>query len=201
MRTRRLLASVLTVGTLVGLSIVAAGPAQADPLGGDISNGSFETPALPPGSAQAFGAGASIGAWKVNPGGSVDIMTAGFWQAADGNQSLDLNGDSPGGISQTVGTLPLLSYRISFKLAGNPVGGPTVKTGQVLVNGHVVKSFSFDTTGKSTTNMGYVGKEAVFFSGLGGPATVQFKTTTPDTFGPVIDNVEVLSCLLVICVG
>jgi len=196
---RRLLVGVLTTGAMVGLSLTATGPAQAEALGGGIANGSFETPALPPGSAQAFVGGQSIGAWKVNAGGSVDVMTSGFWQAADGKQSLDLNGDSPGGISQTFNTLGLLTYRVSFKLAGNPVGGPTVKTGQVLANGHVVGNFSFDTTGKTTTNMGYVSK-AVFFPG-GGSTTLQFRTTTPDTFGPVIDDVDVQSCLLVICIG
>jgi hypothetical protein len=74
-------------------------------------------------------------------------------------------------------------------------------TGQVLVNGKVAKNFSFDITGKSRADMGYVTRELTFLA-TSGTTTLEFaSTTTPGGFGPVIDNVRVQSCLLIICLG
>ena len=76
-----------------------------------------------------------------------------------------------------------------------------IKTGQVLINGQVAKSFSFDITGKSEANMGYVTKEFTFLA-TGDSTTLEFaSTTTPSGYGPVIDNVRVESCLLIICLN
>jgi choice-of-anchor C domain-containing protein len=133
--------------------------------------------------------------------GSVELNGAGFWQSADGDQSLDLDGADTGAISQTFATNLLTTYRVSYSLAGNPDDIPAVKTGKVVVNGHVAQNFSFDTTGTSRTNMGYVTKAFTFLS-TGTSAKLEFvSTTTPGGYGPVIDKVSVASCLLIICVS
>jgi choice-of-anchor C domain-containing protein len=196
MRTfRRLLVGAVTFGLVAGFTVVAATPAQA--LTG-FSDGSFETPVATPGSFDRFFAPASLGPWTVTEG-SVDLSGAGFWQNADGLQSLDLEGTvGTGAVAQTFTTVPLLKYRVSYKLAGNPASGPTIKTGQVLANGNVIQNFSFDITGKTFTNMGYVGKETHFIA-TGLSSTLTFRSTTNSGYGPVIDDVEVESCLLVIC--
>jgi choice-of-anchor C domain-containing protein len=196
---RRLLVAVLSMGFFTGVAVVAATPAQA--LTG-FGNGSFETPVVTPGTFVNLGAGASIGAWTVSQG-HVDLIGAGFWQAADGVQSVDLSGSAfpiVGGVTQSFTTVPLLKYRVSYSLAGNPAGGPTVKTGQVLANGNVIQSFSFDITGKTLANMGYVHKVATFVA-TGLTSTVEFRSSVNTAFGPAIDDVDVVSCLLVICLG
>jgi choice-of-anchor C domain-containing protein len=196
---RRLLVAVLSMGFLTGLTVVTATPAQA--LTG-ISNGSFETPVVTPNTFVNLGPGASIGAWTVSQG-HVDHIGGGFWQAADGVQSVDLSGSAvplAGGVAQSFTTVPLLKYRVSYKLAGNPDGGPTIKTGQVLANGNVIQNFSFDVTGKTFANMGYVHKVATFVaSGL--TSTIEFQSNVNTVWGPVLDDVDVDSCLLVICLG
>jgi choice-of-anchor C domain-containing protein len=196
---RRLLVAVLSAGVLTGLAVVAASPAQA--LTG-IGNGSFETPVVTPGTFVNLGAGASIGPWTVSRG-HVDLIGAGFWQAADGVQSVDLSGSATpiaGGVAQSFTTVPLLKYRVSYKLAGNPAGPPVIKTGQVLANGTVIQSFSFDVTGKTFANMGYVHKEATFVaSGL--TTTIEFQSNANTAHGPVPDDVDVQTCLVVICLG
>ena len=192
---QRLAVAVMATGLLSGLAVVAATPAQA--ISG-FSDGSFETPIATPGSFDRFFAPQTLGPWTVTQG-SVDLSGAGFWQNADGNQSLDLEGTvGTGTIAQTFSTVPLLKYKVSYKLAGNPASGPTIKTGQVLANGNVIQNFSFDITGKNFVNMGYVGKETHFIA-TGLSSTLAFKSTTNSGYGPVIDNVEVESCLLVIC--
>ena len=86
------------------------------------SNGGFETPVVVPGTFQDFAAGASLGEWRVSQG-NVDLIGAGFWQAADGVQSVDFDGSAfplTGGVIQTFSTVPLLKYRVTYTLAGNP---------------------------------------------------------------------------------
>jgi choice-of-anchor C domain-containing protein len=196
---RRLAAAALAAVLLTGLTAVTATPAQA--LTG-IGNGSFETPVVTPGTFQDFHPGQLIGAWTVIQG-NVDLIGAGFWQAADGVQSLDLDGSEfplMGGVAQTFSTIPLLKYRVTYRLAGNPAGGPQVKTGQIRANGNVIQSFSFDTTGRSFANMGYVHQETHLIATSLSTA-LEIRSTTGSGFGPVIDDVDVESCLLVICLG
>lgn len=194
---QRLLVGTLTIGVMTGLGVVAASPAQA--LTG-FGNGSFENPVVAPNTFQTVFASESIGAWTVSQG-NVDLIGAGFWQAADGVQSVDLDGGAvQGGVAQTFTTVPLLKYKVRFKLAGNVDLGPTIKTGQVLANGNVLQSFSFDITGKTRVNMGYVSKETHFIA-TGLSTTLTFRSTTGSGYGPVIDNVTVESCLLVLCLG
>ncbi|MCW2879835.1 MAG: hypothetical protein JWQ95_3935 [Sphaerisporangium sp.] len=193
-RWRRLRAGAGLAGALAGLAAVTAAPADAT---SGHSNGSFETPVVRPNTFQTFSEGRSIGAWSVS-GGTVDLVGQGFWQAADGAQSLDLNGSGPGEVSQTFSTLPLVKYEIGYRLAGNPAAAPAVKTGQVWIGGDVAQNFSFDTTGKSFADMGYV-QQKVTFVATGLSATVRFNSTVPGAWGPVIDDVTVKSCLVIIC--
>lgn len=198
-RWRRLRAGAALTAAACGIGVLAiapAAPARAGILPG-LSDGSFETPVVPPGTFRELGQGQSLGPWTVTTG-SVDLNGAGFYQAADGVQTLDLDGDDTGAVSQTFGTLPLVAYQVTFALAGNVDAGPAIKTGQVLVNGHAVKNFSFDTTGKTRANMGYVTEELTFLA-AGTSTTVEFASTTPGAYGPVIDNVRAESCLLIVC--
>jgi choice-of-anchor C domain-containing protein len=196
-RWRRLSAGVGLVGALAVVGVFVTTPAEA---ASGLGDGSFETPVIQPHSFHTYFAGESVGPWTVTSG-SVELNGAGFWQAADGDQSLDLDGADTGALSQTFSTNLLTTYRVSYSLAGNPDYIPAVKTGKVLVNGHVAQNFSFDTTGTSRTNMGYVTKAFTFLS-AGTSAKLEFvSTTTPGGYGPVIDKVSVASCLLIICVS
>jgi choice-of-anchor C domain-containing protein len=193
---RRVVAA--TAAVVVGMT-ATAGTASATPLNG-FTDGGFEDVAATVGSFDRYFAPATIGVWTVTQG-SVDLSGAGFWQNADGNQSLDLDGAfDPGGVAQTFHTVPLLKYRVTYYLAGNPASGPAIKTGQVLANGNVIQNFAFDITGKTFTDMGYVKKHTHFLA-TSTSATLEFRSTTGSGFGPVIDAVHVESCLLVICVG
>src|SRR5882762_11248724 len=111
---RRLVVGAVTFGLMAGFTVVAAAPAQA--ISG-FSDGGFETPIATPGSFDRFFATQSLGPWTVSQG-SVDLSGAGFWQNADGNQSLDLDGAvGIGTVAQTFTTVPLLTYKVSYRLA------------------------------------------------------------------------------------
>ena len=194
-RRRRVLLGVAMVAALSGLSITGATPAAATAVFKD----GFESPVAPAGSFALFSAGQQMGNWTVTRG-DVHLIGAGFWQSAEGLQSVDLDGGQQGAIATRINMTPLISYKVSYALAGNPASGPAIKTGQVLVNGNVAQSFSFDITGKSFSNMGYVRKSFLVLLTTASSLRLEFSsTTTPSGFGPVIDDVRVESCLLILC--
>jgi choice-of-anchor C domain-containing protein len=211
MRPLRLSATVLSAtALLVTATAAVAGPVQAsDTAGrdraaspataGQLADGSFEAPVVP-GTFTEPVAGQSLGPWTVG-GDSVDLNSSRQWDAADGQQSLDLNGRAPGSVSQPIATFPLTTYIVTFQLAGNPDAGPALKTGTLQVDGAPVRNFSFDTTGRSRRAMGYVQETATFTTLLDPSVTLTFASTTPGAYGPVIDDVQVRNCLLVVCLN
>lgn len=179
---------LLAMTAMAGL----AASAQAD----FITNGSFETstgPAIPASGIQTLGGGnTSLTGWTVS-GGSVDYIDYNgtvYWEAADGRRSLDLDGNNPGGVLQTVTGLTIGSiYELTFALAGNPDSGGGIKTLDVSVTGGATTGYSFDSTGQTHANMGWV-TEHYFFTAASTSAVVQFVSTTPGNKGAAIDNVH-----------
>ncbi len=201
MAAKRFLLTVLALigifisGTGTALAAPAQEPGPADPsiLVSRFDNGSFEYPIALANSFTTYQAGQYIGPWAVTSG-AVDLVDDGLWQAAEGNQSLDLNAGDAGAVSQTFTTTPGETYSVTYALAGNPAGGPAVKTGQVLLDGQNIQNFSFDITGKTFTSMGYI-KRQVTFVATAATTTLAFASTTAaSAYGPVVDDVQVTSC-------
>ncbi|WP_392896236.1 choice-of-anchor C family protein [Streptomyces sp. LN699] len=187
--------TALVAVTVAALLSAGSGLALAAPAAAAVSrfdDGSFEYPAAPVNAFTTVGAGQSIGPWKVT-GGAVDLIGAGFWQAAEGDQSVDLNGSQPGAIAQTFATTAGQRYTVTYSLAANPEGGPAVKTGRVLLDGQNIQDFSFDSTGRTRPAMGYVTRQVTFVAGAGS-TTIGFASTVAGAYGPVIDDVRVQSC-------
>ncbi|MFJ8329911.1 choice-of-anchor C family protein [Streptomyces sp. NPDC094437] len=157
-------------------------------------DGSFENPKAPANSFTELSAGQLIGPWQVISG-TVDLIGAGFWQAAEGDQSVDLNGAGPGAVSQTFTTVPGATYTVSYALSGNPAGPTSViKTGTASVDGQNFQDFSFNNTGTSFTNMKYV-KRQFTFEATNSTTTLAFTSTTATgPYGPVLDDVRVERC-------
>jgi len=133
------------------LAAIAAGfcltsAAQADL----ITNGSFETPTVPPGTFSNFSTGSTaITGWTViGPPVSVVSGTfqAPFFPAQDGTQWLDLTGPTSGGggVQQTVATTPGQTYNLSFYVG---TGFGTTSTVGVLINGSLLTTRTNSTPG------------------------------------------------------
>ena len=106
-------------------------------------------------------------------------------------KSLDLAGNIPGAISQTIPTTLNNTYFVAFMLAGNPDGAPTIKTLTVEATGTSPASYSFDTTGKTTDAMGWTA-EGYSFKAKGSSTTLTFTNTTANSpFGPALDDIVV----------
>lgn len=108
------------------------------------------------------------------------------WKASDGDHCLDLDG----GIRQTVHTVKGESYELRFDLAGNPELGPGIRRLRVVVDGRR-HDFAFDTTGKTTDNLGWIMKRVVFTANRA-RTKLAFINPTPNvqSAGVALDNVR-----------
>lgn len=170
------------------MSALIVTPVQAANL---IQNGSFETATIDPGASfiGLYAGSTAITGWTVSQG-TIDYKGT-YWQASEGSRSLDLSGGNAGGIQQTFNTTDGETYRVTFDLAGNPGGNPTIKEMRVSGGGSSA-DFSFDITGNSFSNMGWVSK-SWDFTATGTTTTLSFLNLVDTAFGPVLDNVSVIA--------
>ena len=168
----------------------AGGPPCTPTSGSLIGNGSFELPGnagsittLIAGTASA----ATMPCWTVT-NGTIDYVGT-YWKGSDGGYSLDMDGTSPGSVVQTFATTPGAAYTVSFDLAGNSAGGAQPKLLQVSA-GSGSQPFSFDSSTKSTSNMGWVRKSLTFTANRA-MTTLQFASGSPagSMWGAALDNV------------
>lgn len=129
-----------------------------------------------------------ITGWTV-VSGSIDLIGS-YWDASDGDRSIDLNGKEPGAISQVFDSEPGALYQVFFDMAGNP-DAPGLK---VLVAGatSTAREYEFDSTGKTRTEMGWT-EMSFIFQASSDSTTLEFASISPDSaFGPALDNVRVI---------
>ncbi|MHB1310208.1 MAG: DUF642 domain-containing protein [Limisphaerales bacterium] len=93
-----------------------------------VVNGDFEDPVVSgteygaQGKWDVYFAGETIPGWTVG-GHSIDVVGKLGWQAASGDQSVDLNGYGFGSISQVLNTIPGHDYKLSFAMSANSFDG------------------------------------------------------------------------------
>jgi choice-of-anchor C domain-containing protein len=165
------------------LSLVAAEAAGAT----TILNGGFETPGSYHGSFQTLSAGSTaLTGWAI--GGSIDVINT-YWAPASGAYSLDMSGNGAGSISQMLTGLSLgATYQLSFALAGNPAGTQGVKSLTASV-GSLASTVTFNTTGKTTTAMGWQ-TVTLSFKATTANALLTLQSNTASAMGPALDNVS-----------
>ena len=156
-----------------------------------IVNGSFEDGTNAPvvGFRTLNAVNTDLTGWTVTSG-SIDWI-GDYWQAADGDRSIDLGGNGDGTIASTsFATIVGQQYELSFAMAGNPDNGPIVKTLEVDVASLVDQTFTFDTTDTSRSDMGWVTKTLVF-TATSTTTTLSFENKTDTAWGVALDDVEV----------
>ena len=158
-----------------------------------LSNGSFETP-VATGTFQNFAAGQAIGAWTV-ASGNVDLVHSNLWTAADGDQSVDLNGSTPGSLCQSFDTQAGSDYVVSFSMSRN--GGAASATMDVTVDGTVFGSYVHNVPWTAADPAWQ--PHSLQFTASGASTSLCFVSTTTATVahGPVVDAValpQTLAC-------
>lgn len=184
--------SLLT--SAVGGAVIALAASQAS--ASSFSDGNFSSPSgggtFTTYFADGSGAGATFGPWTVTSG-SIDLI-GGYWQSPTVNGgSVDLDGDSPGAISQSFTATPG-AYNLTFFLSGNPDGLPDTKSMTVALDGTPIAGNPYTYTlipGVNTeTNMLYL--EFIVPVTLGaGPQSLSFSSNDINTpYGPAIGGVS-----------
>ena|SRR2546421_5948490 len=155
-----------------------------------VRDGGFEKPIVTnnPKGFREYNAGQSFRTWTV-ASGSIDLIGT-YWVSAHGAQSVDLDGSNAGTIYQDLSTISGTNYSLSFALAGNPVCAPTVKQMQVWWGSTLVATLSFDTTGHSTTNMGWR-YHTYKVQATSAVTRLSFASLTQSACGPALDSVTV----------
>jgi choice-of-anchor C domain-containing protein len=175
-------------GSLALVASVVVTPALADPIvaDGDFTNtfSGFNT--------YSSGSTLQSGDWTVTTG-SVDEI-GGYWQSPTiGGGSVDLDGNSPGGIAQTISP-SAGNYVLSFDLSGNPDGSPSTKNVTVDVGG-TSQEYSYTIGGNSHSDMDYMSETLPFLTS-GGPIILSFMSNDIDTpYGPVIGGISISSAV------
>ena len=161
-----------------------------------ITNGSFEESIYTstPGWYTINSNPTGITGWTLDSG-SIDYIDQ-YWTASDGVWSIDLNGYSQGKISQTITTVPGLTYQVTFDMSGNPDGGPDLKEMSVSANGGSTQLYQYDTsvTNNSRQDMKWQ-SNSYYFVATGTSTVLSFANGIPGFgfFGPALDNVAIAS--------
>lgn len=200
-RTAGIVCALLCLGLWWAVATVAASAATVDV----VQDGRFSTPLLTDGndyfcatdgtSEACPTAAPQFGAWTVIDG-SIQLVNSQYVALPTGDpdtsQGVDLDGDGPGAIAQTLATVAGQQYAVTFQLAGDPNNGPVVKSLLVDVNGTAGGSYTFDTTNTSATDMGYEG-ESFTFTASGATTNLAFASgdSAGSTAGAVVADVSV----------
>jgi hypothetical protein len=171
----------------LAIAAVLAGSASSQ-ASAILADGFFNDPsAIPAGSFYQTFTGGTMGPWNVV--GSIDLIGT-YWNGPPvGGNSVDLNGDSKGGITQTFSLNPG-SYVVGFYLSGNPDGAPSTKTVDVSITGAPDPMYQFTTALDGNRNLTYT-FETLDFSTVGGPVTLSFLSQDAGLYGAVVGGVTI----------
>lgn len=154
-----------------------------------VTNGGFDVD-TPNAGYQTLSSG--LTGWTIT--NTIDLIGT-YWTANSLPNSIDLAGYyTQGSIIQPITTESGKSYTLSFFLAGNPDNGPYPKTVDVFWGGQLVGQFSFDSSGTTKTNMGWVSKSITNLAGQSGSTELKFVDTTGDennAWGVALDDISV----------
>ncbi len=192
--TKTILSTIFLSTILLTSLIATTGLQTANATTNLVVNGSFEEdPNLDCNNLFVIlsAGGTVLNGWTIDAN-TIDWICT-LWEASDGTKSIDLSGTPGKGIiSQDIPTEVDVTYDVSFDMAGNPgsCGEPAVKFMKVSVASYE-NEFSFDTTGKTNTDMGWESNTFSFVA-ESSTSTLRFESLTGNYCGPALDNVLVI---------
>jgi choice-of-anchor C domain-containing protein len=160
--------------------------AKATPSHNLIKNGSFELGPDPGGFSTIKAGETTIPNWTVT-GNTVDVIGS-YFPSSNGKRCIDMDGTpGPGGLEQTIPTIPGKEYIVHFDLGANPQCEPDLKKLEVLAAGQKVL---FTHTSKTDWE-----HKSWSFTASGPETTIEFLSRDPEgsRCGALLDNVSVVS--------
>ena len=184
---------LLLIGVIAAILLAGIGTVSAANL---VSNGGFENsgpiPAhpnfltVPPG---------TLNDWTI-VSGNIQVIGSKYWAPHDGSNSIDLAGTVPGVIKQSLPTVNGGTYTLSFWMAGNPDNqaiAQVVKRLEIYWDGSPLAPLqTFDATGKTRTNMGWVQVTIHGLKATSSSTVLQFENEFPNNaYGVALDDISV----------
>jgi choice-of-anchor C domain-containing protein len=150
-----------------------------------VINGSFEQGPASVGNFRTYGAGSTaITGWTVT-GGSVDLIGS-YWNSSDGARSLDMSGNSPGTIVQTLATVAGQRYRLSFDVSSN-WDNRSLKTMKVFFGSATPLNIVSPPVSRPMTWVTH----SQIFTADSAATQLKFQSTFGGPWGVALDNVAV----------
>jgi choice-of-anchor C domain-containing protein len=172
----------LRAASMIGLAALAGSA-----MGQSVINHSYEVgPNTGTGWTRIHTGQTTLSGWLVDRGNIDHVGTQ--WQAAEGNKSIDLNGNRHGRIMQVLETTPGMEYVVNFSLSGN-WGGVANKRLRVTA-GAFTELYSVNTAGFSGQNMNWR-DETFSFVATREQTAIRFASQTYGSFGVALDNINV----------
>lgn len=176
---------IARIGMAAAVAFGATGSAQAV----TIVNPSFELGAIG-GGFQTKGPGGDLPGWTI--GGSIDHI-ANYWNAQDGDKSIDLNGNGAGTISQLLTGLYVgTTYRVSFWVSGNPDNNmqPDEKLA-TLSWGSGTSTVSYTLTALNAVNNMQWEERSYTFVATSTSALLSLASDQQNPYGLAVDNFSI----------
>lgn len=158
-----------------------------------VANGNFENTGVT-NHFRTLNAGTSFSGWQVESG-TVDVIGT-YWEHNGAGGSIDLDGSSPGAISQEMATVPGMTYTVRFDMAGNGDGGSPTKALELSAGDSSAKFEWNKPANWSKQSMGYETREFTFVATSESTKMVFASQTQPNAvngpyFGAVITKINV----------
>lgn len=182
-------------------AVLMAGTAQANLL----TNGSFELGVTPPiGGFKVLSPGnTDLAGWTIGGAEGVDWVPNEYWQAADGNFSLDMNALGIGTVTQSFATVAGGTYTVTYSLSMNPdtnntfpiprlltVAATDTTTNTVVGQSDLIEPFNSFGSQLSPGSMNWQTR-TLTFTATGTSTSLSFISGNDYAGGFVLDNVSV----------
>jgi uncharacterized protein DUF642/PEP-CTERM motif-containing protein len=150
------------------------------------SDGLFDSPSATPSGVSFQTISGTMGPWTVT--GSIDLIGT-YWNGPPvGGNSVDLNGDMKGGITQTFSADPG-TYTVGFYLSGNPDNLPATKTIDVSLV-PFSDTFTYAATINGNHSLSY-DFHSFDFTSTGGSFTLSFMSDDLGSYGGVVGGITI----------
>jgi choice-of-anchor C domain-containing protein len=173
---------------MISAAALAMSVQAAPALAVTVINGGFED-STASGQFETLG-GSQLPGWTVTD--TIDLIGS-YWEGANGSaQSVDLAGNSPGAIQQTInGLIAGQVYRLSFFVSANPDNGPNPRLGSFAIGANN-GSISVNTAGIGRPNSMLWRRQDYIFTGSGSPTVLSFAADPGSSaFGLALDDVSI----------
>ncbi len=183
-------------GTTSSETATGTGGADLSAAGPNLANDGLFLNGSATGGFTSYSSGQSFGGWSVTAG-NIDLIESQWQRSPSGGRSVDMDGSTPGTISQTLNTVAGNTYVVRYVMSANGGGGST-RTMEISAAGVSQTAAITTSSTHGSSNMDW--QERFFtFTATSSSTTLQFRSLSAagSSSGPVLADVSVHDLSLV----